>query len=114
MEHQVLSQFQPYETERFTKRILFKQPGSIVFTLNFEAGQQLPAHRHPGADVYILVSEGTGTFDCDGTELAVSAGDVVHVQGDELMSYRSGENDRSSLYVTLVNIPDPGYAQDLG
>ncbi|WP_046227511.1 cupin domain-containing protein [Paenibacillus dauci] len=114
MEHQLLNQFQAYENERFTKRIVFKQPGSIVFTLNFEPGQQLPAHRHPGADVYILVSEGKGIFDCDGTETAVSAGDVVHVQGDELMSYRSGETERSSLYVTLVNILNLEYAQNLG
>ncbi|WP_458120872.1 cupin domain-containing protein [Paenibacillus sp. Z6-24] len=114
MEHTSLSQFQPYESERFTKRIIFKQPESTVFTLNFAPGQQLPAHRHPGADVYILVSEGTGVIDCDGTETPVAAGDVVHVQGDELMLYRSGDHDRSSLYVMLVNIPDPGYAQDLG
>lgn len=114
MKHQQIEGFQQYGEEHFTKRIIFKTSDSTVFMLNFGPGQQLPAHKHPGAEVYILVQEGSGFINCDEVETEVHAGDVIQVLGDEQMSYRSSDAERSSLYVTLVNIPEAGYAKNWG
>ncbi|AKG33626.1 cupin domain-containing protein [Paenibacillus durus] len=113
MEKKELVQFQEYQTDRFTKRIVFKEDKHTVFVLNFGPGQQLPVHKHPGASVYILFLEGSGIVTSDGREISVSQGDVVQISGDEDFSYRSGEGSNSSLYVTLINTPGEQYAQNI-
>jgi quercetin dioxygenase-like cupin family protein len=86
---------------------------NVIFVLNFGPGHKLPEHKHPGANVYVLVLEGTGTVTCNGTETVVSKGDIVHVVGDESFSYRSGDDTASSLYVVLTKTPSQQYAQNI-
>ncbi len=42
-----------YNEEKFTKRVIFKEGESTVFVLNFSKNQALPAHKHPGTNVFI-------------------------------------------------------------
>ncbi|MFM9326798.1 cupin domain-containing protein [Paenibacillus mesotrionivorans] len=114
MEKKTIREFQEFPEGRFTKRLLFKEEGHVIFLLNFGPGQQLPTHKHPGADVYILQLEGEGAVTVNGTESALGSGEVVRVTGDEEFSYTSGGNGNSTLYVTLINIPAPNYAENIG
>ncbi|WP_163857000.1 cupin domain-containing protein [Paenibacillus elgii] len=56
MEIKRLEAHQSFQEERFTKKVLFQAERTIVFTLNFMPGQQLPVHQHPGSQVYVLVA----------------------------------------------------------
>lgn len=114
MEKKAIGEYQEFPEGRFTKRILFKEEGHIVFLLNFGPGQQLPTHKHPGADVYILQLEGNGTVTVDGDNTALNSKDAVRITGEEEFSYTSSDTGNSSLYVTLITIPSPEYAENAG
>lgn len=112
MEKKNLAQYQEYADNKFTKRIVFKEEDNVIFVLNFAPEAELPTHKHPGANVYILVLEGAGEVTCNGQPSAVAKGDVFHIAGDEEFSYRSGESS-SSLYVVLTKTPNENYAKNL-
>jgi len=112
MEKQTLSDFQEYREEKFTKKIVFKKEGHVAFLLNFGPGHQLPTHNHPGATVYLTVLEGSGFMIADGSETAVTTGDLVQVEGHEAFAYRSADDTRSSLSVVLINTPSEEYAKN--
>lgn len=112
MEKRQLSQYQEYQENKFTKRIVFKEEDNVIFILNFAPGAELPTHKHPGANVYILVLEGAGQVICSGQASAVTQGDILHITGDEDFSYRGGETN-SSLYVVLTKIPGENYAKNV-
>ena len=82
---QSLFEVKAFDDERFTKRVLFKQGDGVTFALHFRPGQQLPAHKHPGTDVILLVVEGSGTLILDGEEHGVEQEDVVCCSGDKLL-----------------------------
>jgi quercetin dioxygenase-like cupin family protein len=112
MQLQSLADFIVYNEEKFTKRVIFKEGESTVFVLNFSKNQALPAHKHPGTNVFIQVIEGEGTFHVDGESLSVSKHDVIHFTGEEEMSFISGEGN-TSLYVMLNKIPDDRYVKEI-
>lgn len=64
-------------------------------------GQTLPAHKHPGAEVYLLVVSGKGTIIIDGSESEVTETELIHTGEDEELSFANTSNDRVSLYVVL-------------
>ncbi|WP_210364402.1 cupin domain-containing protein [Bacillus sp. REN3] len=113
MEKRSLQDYQEFSEERFTKRIVFKKGDSTVFLLNFMPGQELPAHKHPGTEVYILTLQGEGTFTIGGAEVKASANEAVHCAGSEELAYKNTGNDPVTLYVALNKIPDERYAQNL-
>lgn len=113
MEKIALKERIEYSNEKFTKRILFKDQQSLIFVLNFMPGQQLPAHRHPGAVVYLTVLQGEGVVTTDGQDTAVSIGDVVRCEGEEVFSFSCTGTEPTSLYVLLSSIPDERYAQEV-
>lgn len=113
MEHKTLKSFQEFSDEKFTKRIVYKIGESTVFLLNFMPGQALPAHGHPGTEIYILVLQGNGTFTIDDVEIAASAHDTVHCGGQESLAFTNDGSDPVSLYVMLNKIPDDRYAQNV-
>lgn len=113
MEKKSLQSFQEFSDERFTKRIIFKQGESTVFLLNFLPGQQLPAHTHPGTEVYLLILEGEGTFTIDGESTAVAKNDTVHCSGSEELAFENTGTEPVTLYVMLNKIPDERYAQNI-
>ncbi|RHW31197.1 cupin domain-containing protein [Neobacillus notoginsengisoli] len=113
MEKQSLSPYMEFSKERFTKRIIFKKGESTAFVLNFNPGQQLPPHKHPGTEVFLHVLSGIGTFIIDGAEQEVSANDVVHCGGEEMLAFKNNGSGPVSLYVILSKVPSPEYAKDI-
>lgn len=113
MEKQSVLLFQEFNAEKFTKRIIYKQGESTVFLLNFMPGQQLPQHRHPGTEVYILALQGSGTFIIDGVETHVSKLDTIQCSGEEQLAFTNSGDEPVSLYVMLNKIPDERYTQNI-
>jgi quercetin dioxygenase-like cupin family protein len=113
MESKSLSLAQEYSETQFTKRIIHKKGESVVFALNFMPGQELPPHKHPNTDVYILVLEGNGTITVDGQQAEVKKDDVIHCDGNEQFSYKNSGEVQSSLYVVLSKVPDERFAQNV-
>ena len=108
-----LQEYMEYSEERFTKRIIFKEGESTVFVLNFAPQQALPAHKHPGTNVYILVLEGEGKFTLDGKEVKTKKNDVLLCAGEEELAFVNDGQDNTSLYVMLNKIPDERYVQNI-
>lgn len=113
MEIKSLSSYQEYSEASFKKQIIFQKEESVVFKLNFMAGQALPLHKHPGTQVYILVLEGSGTVQVDETKTEVKTGDVITVDSDEQFAFDNTGANQASLYVFLNKIPDERYAKDV-
>lgn len=113
MEKKSLSELKDYQGERFTKRIAYQKGESVVFILNFLPGQELPPHKHPNTDVFILALNGSGTITVDGNDSALEQGEILHLEGEETFSYRNSGDEPASLYVTLTKIPDARYAQNI-
>nr|WP_026021834.1 cupin domain-containing protein [Bacillus timonensis] len=113
MKKEMLNNFIEYIEEKLTKRVIFKEGGSTIFVLNFMPNQELPPHKHPGSNVYLLVLSGEGTFSIDEQEVKVKKNDVIVCNGDESLSFVNNGTENVSLYVTLTKIPDERYAQDV-
>lgn len=113
MEKKSIEIAKEYNEERFTKRIVFQKGDSTVFILNFLPGQKLPAHKHPGTEVYLLVLDGNGTFTIDGADTNVITNDVVHCSETEELSFENTGNSPVSLYVMLNKIPDERFVQNI-
>jgi quercetin dioxygenase-like cupin family protein len=99
--------------ERFTKKVLFQKGDSVVFVLNFMPGQQLPAHTHPGADVYIYALKGNGTITVNEADSEFTEGEVIHIADDEVFAYRNSGNAPASLHVVISKLPGPAYAKEI-
>lgn len=113
MEKKSLQEHLEYNEEKFTKRIIFKKGDSTVFVLNFMPGQKLPAHKHPGTEVFLLMIAGSGTFTIDGVKTEVNEQDVVHTTSEEELAFENTSNEPCSIYVMLNKIPDERYAQNI-
>ena len=113
MEKNSVKAFQDYNEEKFTKKIIYKKGETTAFVLNFLPGQQLPAHKHSGSEVYLYVVNGSGTFVVDGTETEVTEADVMHVSDNEEMAFKNSGSEPVSLYVVLSKIPSEQYAKNI-
>jgi quercetin dioxygenase-like cupin family protein len=113
MEIKSILDHKEYSETNFTKRIIFKNGESTVFILNFSPGQKLPAHKHPGTEVYLLVLNGSGSFTINGKDTPATENDVVHVSGDEDLAFENTGDHPASLYVMLNKIPDERYAKNI-
>ncbi|WP_340026017.1 cupin domain-containing protein [Paenibacillus sp. FSL K6-1096] len=113
MERKNTAEAVQYHEERFTKKIIFQKGESVVFILNFMPGQQLPVHKHPGADVYILALNGEGTIHVNGEESPFTQGEALHIAGDESFAYSNNSGAPSSLYVVLSKLPSTEYAKEI-
>lgn len=113
MEKTNLSQYQDFQENKFTKRLVHKEDSNVIFVLNFTPGTELPTHKHPGANVYLLVLEGAGSVTHNETQTDVAKGDIIHINGDESFSYRCSAEAASSLYVVLTQTPNENYAKNV-
>ena len=95
------------------RRILFKKGENTTFVLNFQPGQALPTHKHPGSDLFLTVIKGTGTLIINGQETEVTVNDVIYAEGDEEFAFNNTGNEPVSLYVTLCKIPTDDYAKNI-
>jgi len=99
----------------FTKRICFSNSQVLVFVLTFAPGQQLPKHKHPGSSLVVHVTRGSGVVVVDDSETAVSAGDILLVEGEEEFSVRNTGSEPLVLLASLSPNPtDRRYAQPIG
>ncbi len=103
MKHMNVKDFIEFQEEKYTKRFIFKEGQDSVFVLNFEPHQFLPAHKHPGLNLYLLVLEGEGTFTIDGKNIEAKKDDWIYAEGEENFSFKNGSK-RTSLYVVLSEI----------
>ncbi|MFE6075919.1 cupin domain-containing protein [Paenibacillus sp. NPDC057886] len=108
-----LQEVKTFSADRFTKRVLFQQGGGVTFALHFLPGQQLPVHKHPGADVILLVVEGTGTLILDGKEHEVKAEDVISCGGETEFAFHNTGDQEVRLFVVLNKVPEASYAKDI-
>lgn len=106
MEMQSIKPFQEFDQERFTKRVIFNHEDSTAFVLNFLPGQKLPAHKHPGAEVYLFVLTGSGTIIIDGRERDTAAADLIYTSDDEELAFTNSGSEPVSLYVVLNKLPN--------
>jgi quercetin dioxygenase-like cupin family protein len=113
MEKKSILDVMQYQEDRFTKKIIFRQGESVVFVLNFMPGQQLPVHKHPGADVYILALKGNGTILVNTEELSFGEGETIYIAGEDTFAYTNTSTQPSSLHVVLSKLPDPAYAKEI-
>ncbi|MFS0862621.1 cupin domain-containing protein [Fredinandcohnia sp. 179-A 10B2 NHS] len=113
MKKETLDSFIEYNEDRFTKRIVYKEGESTVFVLNFMPNQALPAHKHPGTNVYLLVLDGEGTFTIDQEVSKVKKNDVILCNGEEELSFVNDGDQNVSLYVMLNKIPDERFVQNI-
>lgn len=113
MEKKSIAAAQEFNDKQFTKRILFREEESTVFVLNFMPGQQLPAHKHPGTSVYLMVLQGSGTLTIDGVPAEVNEKDVILAGGEEEFAFINNGNVNTTLYVMLNKIPDERYVQNI-
>jgi quercetin dioxygenase-like cupin family protein len=102
-----------YSEKSFTKRIIYNVGGSTVFVLNFMPGQQLPTHKHPGTEVFLLVLTGDGTFTINGESIPVTTNDTLHSTGEEDLAFQNTGDSPVSLYVMLNKVPDERYVQNI-
>ena len=113
MEKKLLQSAIEFKDTQFTKRILFHKGDSATFLLNFQPGQTLPPHRHPGSDIYIIVLKGGGTFTVEGEEMSISAEDALHFDGSEKLSFTNNEHEPTTLYVVLTKMPNEKFAREV-
>jgi quercetin dioxygenase-like cupin family protein len=113
MEMQSVKTYQEYNEEKFTKRVIFNNGDSTVFILNFLPGQKLPAHKHPGAEVYLFVLNGHGTIIIDGKETEVKESDVIHTSDKEELAFANNGSEPVCLYVVINKLPNQDYAKDI-
>ncbi|MNI66592.1 Cupin domain protein [compost metagenome] len=113
MEKKTVAEAIQYHEEHFTKRVLFQKGDSLVFVLNFMPGQQLPVHKHPGAEVYLLALKGKGNIQVNEADYAFVEGDILHIAGDESFAYTNTSDQPASLHVVLSKTPSPMYAKEI-
>ena len=113
MEKKSISAAQEFSEKQFTKRILFREGKSTVFVLNFMPGQELPVHKHPGSEVYLMVIEGNGTLLINGEPTEIAEKEVVRASGEDDFAFKNTSSGNVSLYVMLNEIPDERYVQEI-
>jgi quercetin dioxygenase-like cupin family protein len=113
MELQSIKTYQEYNEEKFTKRVIFNTGDSTAFVLNFLPGQELPAHKHPGAELYLFVLNGMGTISINGEETNVRGADLIHTSDEEELAFTNSGSEPVSLYVVLNKMPNQEYAKDI-
>jgi mannose-6-phosphate isomerase-like protein (cupin superfamily) len=113
MEIQSVKAYQEYSDEKFTKRVIFNTGESTAFVLNFMPGQTLPAHKHPGAEVFLFVLTGSGTIIIDGNETEITGSDCIHTSDTEELAFRNSGTEPVSLYVVLTKLPGEQYAKNI-
>lgn len=96
-----LERYQDTAAEGFTKRMVRESPQALVFVLNFQPGQALPAHSHAESEVVLTVLTGEGEVTVDGRVERVRAGAVVHCEGRETLSATNTGKETLSLLVFL-------------
>ncbi len=102
MDLQHLDDCRDTSTAGFTKRMIHQSPAGLVFTLNFQPGQTLPAHTHAESEIVVTVLAGEGQATVDGRVQRLQTGTVLHCNGNESFSVQNNGGSVLSLLVFLA------------
>ena len=97
-----VSEAQVFNDHRMRKELLFQENGSRAFVLNLMPGQELPAHRHPGHQVYLFLFEGEGEYSLDGEQHPFCLRDVLHCGEKQKLGMKNTGSELMSVYVVLA------------
>lgn len=97
-----IADIQTFNSDKFTKDMIFKESTSQAFVLNFLPGQKLPSHGHPYTHVYLLVLEGNGSCHIDDAQFDIKQNDVIHCGKEQMLSLENTSNSKLSVYVVLA------------
>lgn len=103
-----------YSDKSLTKKIIYRDKDILSFVLNFQPGQTLPTHNHPGMVTTILVLTGSAKFTVDNKRFSIEKGQIIIAQGEEMVSLINDGDENLSLYVTLTPGPtDDAFATEV-
>lgn len=94
-----------YSAAKMGKTTIFESPRLLVGLNAFEPGQQHALHAHAGQDKVYLVIEGEGVFLLDGSELPMTAGDLLVAPEGVPHGVRNSSNRRLLLLALLAPAP---------
>ena len=70
-----LQEFAKFGSDKPFRELLFDSPNLRVLNFNFEPGQEMPVHSHPGdSEVALLILEGEGMFTGGAQDVPARAG----------------------------------------
>lgn len=104
MENSTITAAQQFDEKRFTKIDIVKTRRSVAFMLNFLPDQEMRPHNHPNRELYLLVMEGSGTFNIDGEKFEAKQGDVLLCNEDEQIGFVNTGGKNVSIYVTMTKL----------
>ncbi len=96
-----LHEYQDTSAAGFTKRMVHQSTHALVFVLNFEPGQTLPAHTHADSEILVTPLAGEGQATVDGRVEVLQAGTTLRCDGNESFSVENTGGSRLSLLVFL-------------
>jgi quercetin dioxygenase-like cupin family protein len=99
-----VSEAQVFDDGRMRKETLFEEAGSSAFVVNLMPGQELPAHRHPGQQVYLFLFEGEGEYSLDGEHHPFSLRDVLHCGQEQELSLKNTGFEPMSVFVVKAKL----------
>lgn len=71
------------------------EPKTIRLTL--DAGESVPAHRHPDRDIVFYLIEGAVDLQVGDRDLSLSGGDIAQFRGDQEISPTATEQSRALI-----------------
>jgi len=102
MKLQHLDDCRDTSTAGFTKRMVHQSAHGLVFMLNFQPGQALPAHTHEDSEIVVTVLSGEGQATVDGRAEPLRTGTVIQCNGNESFSVQNNGSSVLSLLVFLA------------
>ncbi|GGK75939.1 cupin domain-containing protein [Haloarcula sebkhae] len=69
--------------------------------LTFDAGESIPAHKHPGRDIVFLLRSGAVDLTLGDETVSLSPGDVVRFDGDQDISPAATADSEALLVLAL-------------
>jgi quercetin dioxygenase-like cupin family protein len=97
----VRAQGPQYETKQLLRTDLKNLPGQelLIFASTWQPGYRLPLHMHPDGHEVTYVIEGEQTFEVDGKEVVVKAGEALYTPPN---TPHFGRNATDRISRTLV------------
>jgi quercetin dioxygenase-like cupin family protein len=80
----------PFDPDRFVAQSLVEGRTCSVRIIRLDVGQSLPPHTHGDSDLMFLVLEGEAALDGPDGPVALSAGSIAHLSGDEELRASNG------------------------
>jgi mannose-6-phosphate isomerase-like protein (cupin superfamily) len=97
-----------YSTQKMGKSTIFESARLLVGLNAFEPGQEHALHAHAGQDKVYLVIEGSGLFLLAGSELPMTAGDLL--VAPENVAHGVRNTGQIRLLVLAVLAPAPRHS----